>query len=283
MGAAVSGDNAMMALGLLLAGLALLLWFSAKYAWWRPAVALQHPRILMYHMVRDPIAGAQFNGLRVSPLAFEQQLAWLRDNGFEFWFLSDLMAADTVPPSVVVITFDDGYADNFSNAFPLLQKYGAKATLFLVEQRFDNDWSSKKKSHHDSGELMREPKLSDAQVQEMIDSGAVEIGGHSLTHADFSKLDVAARRHELAESRALQQQKFAVPVDTYAYTFGIYDAQDVALVQELGYRAAVTTAEGISTDLQAERYTLRRVKVSGRKDFTHFKLSLRLGPGVLWQ
>lgn len=268
---------------LLIALTVFIIWFSTRYKWWRKAIVSTHPRILMYHMVREHIEGARFNGLRVTPSAFERQLRWFVDNNWQFWFLSDVINADTMPPNVVAITFDDGFADNYINALPLLQKYGAKATLFLVEERADNDWSSKKKSHHDSGELMREPKLTDQQVQEMIASGCFEIGGHSLTHADFSKLTPAQKRAELERSQQIQTQKFPHSHQSYAYTFGIYDTHDVELVRELGYRGAVTTKEGISIDRDAERYELRRVKVAGKKNFLHFKLSLRTGPGVLFK
>lgn len=254
-----------------------LLWFSSRYKWWRPAIALKHPRILMYHMVREHIDGARFNGLRVTPAAFAKQLAYLKRQGWQFWFLSEVLQAKQLPEKTVVITFDDGFEDNYTQALPLLKKYDAKATLFLVEQRSDNDWSSKKKAHHNEGELMREPKLSDAQVREMLDSGLFEIGGHSLSHADFSKLSPEQKRTEIATSRALQTQKFPGSHQSYAYTFGIYDKQDMALVQELGYLGAVTTKEGISDNIDAQRFELPRVKVAGKKDFLHFKLSLRTG------
>ena len=82
-----------------------------------------------------------------------------------------------------MLTFDDGFRDNYLAAHPLLVKYGAKATLFLVVDRFDRDWSTAKKAHHDSGELLREEKLRDAELRKMLDSGLWELGAHTLTHA----------------------------------------------------------------------------------------------------
>ena len=89
------------------------------------------------------------------------------------------------PRSLFAITFDDGYADNLLQALPLLQKYQCKATLYLVVDRFDRDWSMQRKKHHDEAELKREAKLSDQQVQELLDSGCIELGSHSMTHANF--------------------------------------------------------------------------------------------------
>jgi peptidoglycan/xylan/chitin deacetylase (PgdA/CDA1 family) len=163
-----------------------------------------------------------------------------------------------------------------------MQRHDAVATLYLVEQRHNNDWSVKKKAHHDSGELAREAKLSDAEVSELLASGRFELGGHSATHADFSKLSIYERRREIVDSKAALEARFGVTLVTYAYPFGIYDTTDVALVREAGFSAAVTTREGISRDLSAERFELRRIKVSGRKGRGHFRRSLGLGLSGWW-
>ena len=153
------------------------LWFSNRYAWWRRPVEAQHPRMLMYHMVSAHRPGARFNGLRVRPERFEAQLAWLKRKGWQFFTVSELWERwDTLPDKSVAITFDDGYADNLHNALPLLEKYDAKATIYMVVDRPDRDWSTAKKAHHDSGELAREPKLSDDELQRLVASG------HELPH-----------------------------------------------------------------------------------------------------
>ncbi|MFT4769771.1 MAG: peptidoglycan/xylan/chitin deacetylase (PgdA/CDA1 family), partial [Glaciecola sp.] len=149
---------------------------SRRYAWWRASVDYRRPRILMYHMVCDPQPGAKFNKLRVPPANFEQQLRWLKDQGWHFASMSDLGGARNLPKKTVVLTFDDGYEDNLLNADPVLERYDARATLYVVEDRFDRDWSTSKKAHHNSGELMREPKLSDAQLEQMLASGRWELG-----------------------------------------------------------------------------------------------------------
>ena len=97
-------------------------WQSARYSWWRSTVSYALPRVLMYHMIAPPRRGARFNGMRVSPEAFEWQLKWLRNNGFEFLSMSQLIG-DAVPERSVAITFDDGFEDNFTAGFPLIKKY----------------------------------------------------------------------------------------------------------------------------------------------------------------
>jgi peptidoglycan/xylan/chitin deacetylase (PgdA/CDA1 family) len=266
---------ALLIAALLLVTAAVLL--SRRYAWWRPTVDYRRPRILMYHMVQEPRPGARFNKLRVSPALFEAQLRWLSERGWRFAFMSDLLGPDPLPEKTVVLTFDDGYEDNLLQADPILARYGARATLYLVEDRFDRDWSTSKKAHHDSGELMREPKLSDAQVLTMLASGRWELGGHTRTHANLATLDEAQRREEIGDARSSLAQRFGVPVDSFAYPFGIYSAADVAAAAAAGYRTAVTTLEGIPVDLAAEALELKRVKVSGRDSLRAFALRLRTG------
>jgi len=271
-----------MLLFLVLFSAALILFISSKYKWWQPAIPESHPRILMYHMVREHISGAKFNGLRVPPAEFEKQIHWFHEKGWEFRFLSEIMQGAPVNRKTVVITFDDGYQDNYVYALPILKKHQAKATLFLVVDRENNDWSTKKKAHHDSGELVAEPKLSDEQVRKMIDSGYVEIGGHSLSHADFSKIDLKAKRHEIEESKRILEEKFGVNVSTHAYPFGIHDQEDQRLVESAGYIGAVTTDEGIDDSIVKNRYKLKRIKVGGKKNLAQFKLNLRTGISALF-
>jgi peptidoglycan/xylan/chitin deacetylase (PgdA/CDA1 family) len=257
--------------------LVLLGWFSFRYAWWRPALPYRYPRILMYHMISEPRRGARFNGLRVSPRKFEAQLRWLRDEGWHSFTLSELLAlGEDAPEKSVALTFDDGYADNLHNALPLLEQYDFRATLYLVVDRFDRDWSVNKKAHHDSGELGREARLSDAEVEQMLASGRVELASHTLTHPNLATTGVAEKQHELAESRRRLEARFGVDVKSFAYPFGIYGAEDVALVRAAGYTSAVTTIAGIDAG-RPDPLQLKRVKISGKDNLLAFRLRMRCG------
>jgi peptidoglycan/xylan/chitin deacetylase (PgdA/CDA1 family) len=252
-------------------------WFSQRYAWWRPTVDWSHPRVLMYHMVSESPPDGRYRGMRVSPQAFERQLAWLAGNGFHFATMAEVIAGD-VPPRTVVITFDDGYEDNYRAAFPLLRKYGAKATLYLVADRHEgSDWSAKKKSHHNSGELTREPKLTDAQVSEMIESGVFELGAHTLTHENLSKLDADGKHREIADSKTWLESRFGVLVGSFAYPFGIRDQEDCEIVESSGFTNAVTTDPGIDAVPYADAFAIRRIKVSGKENLFAFRIRMRCG------
>ena len=273
--------TAAIAAGALAAGFAL--WFSCRYAWWRPPVDYRHPRILMYHMISEPRRGGRFNKLRVPAREFERQLAWLVDHGWQFVFLSELAelapaaAAAPLARKTVALTFDDGYRDNYLAAHPLLVKYQAKATLFLVVDRFDRDWSITKKAHHDGGELAAEEKLSNTEVCDMLASGVWELGAHTLTHALLPSLDATDKQREIAGAKASLGETFGVDVESFAYPFGIFDEDDVALARQAGFALAVTTEAGISTDVAADALQLPRVKVSGKEGILGFRTRLRTG------
>jgi peptidoglycan/xylan/chitin deacetylase (PgdA/CDA1 family) len=263
---------------------AALLWFSQRYAWWRPAVPWERPRILMYHLVTPHPPGCRTRGMRVRPEDFERQLRWLRENHFHFATLSELSGENPPPPRTVAITFDDGYEDNFTTALPLLRRYGARATLYLVADREEgSDWSAKKKAHHNSGELTREPKLSDEQVREMIDSGLIELAAHTLTHANLARVGPEEREREIGGSREWLERRFGRAVTSFAYPFGIWGPEDRQAVERAGFRSAVTTEPGIDPWPFPDPLAIRRVKVSGKENLLAFRMRMRGGRRGLWK
>jgi peptidoglycan/xylan/chitin deacetylase (PgdA/CDA1 family) len=257
------------------AGLIVFILLSLKYCWWRPTVGLEHPRILMYHMIGGSLSKQKHRGLRVSPEMFERQVAWLKASNWTFIKASELFTEKAQGDKRVAITFDDGYEDNYSQALPILKKYDACATLYLVTDRHERDWSVNKNAKHNSGDLMREAKLSDKQVAEMLASGVFELGGHTLTHCHLPSVDMATKTFEINECKKVLNATFATQVTSFAYPFGHYSDEDIKLCQAADFNTAVTTDEGIDT--QPNAFRLKRVKVSGKDNFFAFKTRIRIG------
>ena len=268
-------------LGLLLLALILV---SGKYCWCRRTIDLGHPRILMYHMVSDHLPKHQRfdaekvkNRLRVEPAMFERQVRWLQRHGWQFLTLTELVALPSPPRKTVVLTFDDGYRDNYLQAFPILKRYAIKATLFPVVNRFDGDWSINMRNDRRSAELNAQPMLSHEEVREMLDSGLVEIGSHTLNHAKLHQLDEAAQRREICDSKRILEQTYDFECSSFAYPFGYYDDRAVALVRECGYRCAVTTDVGYDALERQDPFLLKRVMISGNDNFAGFLLKIYKG------
>ena len=254
------------------------IYYSYKYAWWTKTINYNYPRILMYHMISKHKKNAKFNGLRVTPTEFEKQIKYLSDNNWTFFTMSELIEKrDNLPSKSIAITFDDGYEDNFTNAFPILKKYNAKATIYLVLDRHDREWSSKRKKKNSTGELKNEPKLLDEQIVELINSGLIEIGSHTMTHDNLPTLDKEQKIDEIRNSKLEIEKKFNTKCNSFCYPFGLYDKEDIKLVEELAYTNATTTTKGIDDLTKSDLFELKRITISGKDNMFAFKIKLKRG------
>ncbi len=137
--------------------------------------------ILMYHAVGDEPWG--ISSLFVRPSELEKQLIYLRDNGYTTVTFEDVGRLDEIEKPVM-LTFDDGYEDNYSQLLPLLKKYNAKATVFVI-----------------TGSIGTTHYMNEAQIKEMSDSGLVSIQSHTVTHPFLSDLGEEALVDELLGSK----------------------------------------------------------------------------------
>ena len=252
----------------------LLILFSLKYAWWYPKISSNKTRIMMYHMISNQPKKGKKSGLRVTPEMFEKQLSYFKDNGWKFIKMSELKDHEN-DTKVVAITFDDGYLDNYTQAFPLLKKYDACATLYLVIDRHQNDWSIKKNPKHNTGVLAEEEKLSDDNIKEMLYSGVFELGGHTITHPYLPNIPLDDKKHEMIECKNILETTFNTKVSSFAYPFGIYNDEDVKIVETSSFESAVTTNEGVAN--ADTPFELKRIKASGKDNFFAFKLRVQKG------
>lgn len=256
-----------------------IVYFSLRHSWWRANVDVSLPRILMYHMISPhlPKSRSKFNRLRVTPEAFEKQLHWLHHNHWQTMSMAELAQCQSLPPKTVVLTFDDGYADNYIHAFPLLKRYNMKATIYIITERFNQNWATDKDTKLSSNELNNEAMLTHEMVCEMIDSGLIDIGSHTIHHANLPTLSSEQKEEEIAHSKTIIEKAYGFTCKSFAYPFGFYDEASITLVQKHGYTSAVTTIPKLIVWENKNRYEVPRLIISGRQSLFDFKLKMLKG------
>ena len=175
-------------------------------------------------------------------------MTWLRGHGYHAITQAQLFAAlekgKKLPAKPVMITFDDGYRDVLTNAAPWLKRLGMPATAYVITSRISN------------GDVSF---LSWAQLHALEESG-VEIGSHTVHHAELPSLSDPAALQELIQSRRALEQHLHHPVQSFAYPAGKFDEHSEELVRQAGYVLAVTTRPGATQDARAP-FALHRYEV----------------------
>jgi len=215
--------------------------------------------ILMYHHVAvpPPDSDAIYRDLSVSPTNFEGQLRYLIENGYQPITLSDLImhlqVGQPLASKPVVLTFDDGFRDQYTNAYPLLKRYGFVATFFIITGFVDEG---------------RDEYMSWAEI-ELLHANGMEIGSHSYTHPglrgksfDYIVWQVLGSK-EAIEARTHEAVRF------FSYPSGQYDQRVIDVLRSAGYWGAVTVEAG-SLQSSQHPFELRRIRVRGGYLLRHF-------------
>lgn len=222
-----------------------------------PTVAPPTPRdvtvipILMYHYVRtvtDP-ADAIGSNLSVTPERFAAQMQYLADHGYTTLTLREVHAILAgqlpLPERPIALTFDDGYRDFYTAAWPVLRQQGFKATSYVITDLLGED-----------------AYLTWDMLRELDASGLIEVGAHSRTHPDLRALGADRRWGEIAGSKATLEQGLGRPITAFCYPAGKYDAAVIAAVRQAGFLTATTVEYGAQQHLQWA-YELPRIRVHG--------------------
>lgn len=237
----------------------------------------RYPRILMYHMVCPKLPYKYYsdgqkvkNYLRVSPSEFEKQLEWLLKEEFAFYTMEHVLD-DTLPEKSIFLTFDDGYGDNYTYAFEILKKYKIPATIYLIANRFTHDWATDMRTGTALQELNDQMMLSHEQVCEMVGSGLIEFGAHTLDHTRLNQLSEDTAWQQISLSREMIMKQYNIPCTSFAYPFGFFDKQNVEMVKKAGFANACTTEDGVNRSRIAARFMLSRIMISGNDSMRKFK------------
>lgn len=228
------------------------------------------PLILAYHSVSEH----RQDSLAVSAGDFAAQMAWLQRYGFRSVTLAQYAQGNFKKGErIVVITFDDGYADNYCFAFPVLKQYGFVGTIFLVSDYVNTDhifhWDSKKIDPQ--SDVAAYQTLRWDQVYEMAKYG-IEFGSHTCTHPELTAISLPEAEKEIARSRQDLQTRLDKEIGSFCYPRGKLNGDVIQLVEKAGYRCAVVTPTRAGIPLG--QYTLRRVGIYYNKNPWVFRLKV---------
>lgn len=216
-----------------------------------PATTFRIPILLFHYVeyVKDPKDTIR-KSLNTSPGLLDQEIKTLVDSGYTFLTMSDLTniieRKATLPAKPVILTFDDGYRDFYTDAYPILKKYRARAVTYIVTGFLDKpnnmDWS---------------------QVRQIASDGLVEIGAHTVDHPNLKSLPPARALDEIRTSKQLLERVLGKNVSTFAYPYGAFNLQTIDLVKQAGFDSAVSTVSGFDAGPQ-NIFFLYRVRAGGR-------------------
>ena len=230
----------------------------------------------MYHSISDdpePDRSAYYKTC-TSPQRFREHMQTLKDEGFTTTDLISLVsqkAEDTATDGSrrVVITFDDGFEDFYSEAWPVLNDFGFTATMFLPTDFIGDERC----------EFLGIPCLTWEEVRKLADLG-ITFGSHTCSHPKLVELDQASLESELKDSKQSIESRLEKSVDTFAQPFA-FPATDMEYlrryriaVQETGFRACVTTTVG-RVKVAADKFTLSRLPVNNADDPALLRAKLR--------
>lgn len=228
--------------------------------------------ILMYHAFADTSEPDQH--YIVSRARFERQMQWLRRHNYRVIPLRQMMqmrlSGRLPPPRSVVLTIDDGYRDVLSVAWPILQRLGFTATIFLVTQPVGatNSWDS-------TGELCERDLLSWDDARVLLDGG-VEIGAHTRTHPRLSDHSAAEVGDEIRGSWQDIRQNLDIEPTAFCYPYGDYDPQVRQAVLQSEFSCACSINDGLN-NAAVDDYLLQRTEITGQDSQFLFALKVRSG------
>ena len=198
------------------------------------------PILTYHHTEQAPPKGFPMRSLWVTPSSFSTQMHWLSRLGYRGLAMSELMPylRGEKKGKVVGITLDDGYQSNVSHALPILKQHGFSATCYVVSGRLGqhNEWDA-------ALGMAKAALMSGEEMRAWVDAG-MEVGSHTCSHADLSRLSLAEARHELLQSKSDLENLLQKPVTQFCYPYGHFSPEHEALVSQAGYEAATTTHRG---------------------------------------
>ncbi|MEK9136549.1 MAG: polysaccharide deacetylase family protein [Bacteroidota bacterium] len=216
---------------------------------------MKNVQVLMYHRVCSDDESVT-SPYALSRNVFRRQMEYLLAHGYRVLRIADLITQDqnSVPSGErgVLITFDDGYLDNYENAFPVLQEFGFTACISLVADfnRRRNWWDRRYA-------IMKAPLLRPDQISEMV-KGGIEFGTHTINHPSLPSLGERELEQELIGSKHIVEDITGKPVRWLAYPYGDVNSRVKRAARKAGYSCGFAVNSG-PLHFESDLYEIRRI------------------------
>lgn len=230
--------------------------------------------LLGYHSIISPetrgsTRAGSYRHLSVELEMFKKHILWLRDRGYVFLTLEDLLkikdGQKPVPDKSVLIYFDDGYRDNYLNAYAFLKEQRIPAAIFLTTDLIDQGKTLWEYVPVIGGRIF----LTWDEVRTMQD--VMQYGSHSKSHPKFTQIPPEQMRQELVSSQNRIEQELSKPVAAFSYPYGRNNAQTREILEDLQYQIGVTTEYGYNT-VKSDWLKLKKIGIVPQDTMMTFKL-----------
>jgi peptidoglycan/xylan/chitin deacetylase (PgdA/CDA1 family) len=230
--------------------------------------------VLLYHKISKPRRDSRIRGAFTPPRRFLRQMTYLKKQGFAFHTTSELIqyfqAEGKFPSRSVALTFDDGWKDNHTNAFPVLQELRIKATIFIIPTSIGQMSTAATTPAGDRPYA----HLSREEILEMANAG-IEFGSHTMSHKWLNQIPESEVKLEIETAKQEIENLVQKPCWTIAYPAGYFSETARHAAREAGHIGAFSTIYG-PTDT-VDLFALNRVEILRRDRFT-FQFARKVAP-----
>ena len=221
--------------------------------------------ILMYHSVgkNDLFFNVQLDN-------FARQMEYLSKENFRVIELKQLIKwleeKKDIPSKIVVLTFDDGYENNYSNVWPILKKYNFPATIFLVPALVGKKIGDSQKNVLNM--------LTWMQIKEMYQSGLIDFQPHGLTHKKLNRIDSISAEQEIKGSKIIIEEQLNKKCYLFSYPRGGFDERIINILKKFKFRSSLSINKGLVNN-NSDLFKLPRQSINSKTSFEEFKAKFK--------
>lgn len=223
--------------------------------------------ILMYHRVIKEKSEEGIFGTYVYESELKKQFNFLKSKNIKPITFEDI---DTgildKKDKYVILTFDDGYSDNYTILYPLLKEFGFKAVIYPVTDQSYNLWDTE----HPTTPEKKLPLMDWKQLRELKDSGLIEFGAHTKNHCNLLEVNNQKAFLEIEDSKKALEKELGIEVLSFAYPYGFFNDEHKKMVELAGYKFGVATASG-PVNFYEDFYHIRRIGIFSKDNINRYK------------